>query len=167
MADGLTASKSLKNRGFSKSAYWNALERTPQLLTTHALAESALAEALAAEAIEISDEFDDPQRARNRIDVRKWYASRIKPSKFGDRLDVNVTQIVDIGAALQEARARLRPVGDLNREQPIKTAVIEANYECQATGAAPANLIQAIENIDPFENSEETLIDNSDIDIFS
>src|SRR5690606_27989331 len=138
----------------------------PQLLTAHVLAESALAEALAAEAIDISDEYDDPYRARNRIDVRKWYAARIKPSKIGDRLDVNVTQIVDISAALSEARSRLQPVRNPRVIAPSNNHDKSMPYSDRATGSQPVNLLQGLDSIDPFSNSEDTSEDNSEDDIF-
>jgi hypothetical protein len=69
-------------------------------------AQKARAEMLVDEIIDISDTEPDAQKARNRIDARKWVASKLQPQKFGDRLDVNVAGTVDIGAALLAAKAR-------------------------------------------------------------
>lgn len=46
------------------------------------------AHCLVDEIIEIADTEDDPKRARNRIDARKWAASRFLPNVYGDRLAV-------------------------------------------------------------------------------
>lgn len=61
----------------------------------------------------IAERTPDVQRARLMCDNRKWAASKLVPHVYGDRLDVNVTQTVDIRGALERATARvLRPNGD-------------------------------------------------------
>ena len=52
-----------------------------------------------------------PGVQRNQIDVHKWRASKFLPKVFGDKLDVTVTEKLDISGALIEARQR--------RNQPI------------------------------------------------
>lgn len=59
------------------------------------------ADGYAAEVIEIADApnkqtlpdgtviENDPQRDRLRIDARKWYASKLAPKKYGDKLDLS------------------------------------------------------------------------------
>ena len=37
---------------------------------------------------EIADNKGDVQRDRLRVDVRKWYLSKIMPKKFGEKIDV-------------------------------------------------------------------------------
>ena len=63
-----------------------------------------------AEADEIQEIADDSSintnQARNMIDVRKWRASKFLPKVFGDRIDMNITQTVDLSTALIEARKR-------------------------------------------------------------
>lgn len=55
-----------------------------------------------------------PKQARNMIDVRKWRASKFLPKVFGERVDVNVTQTVDLSNTLIEARKRaLQPACNL------------------------------------------------------
>ena len=54
----------------------------------YARARTAQAEHYAAEIIHIADTTDDPNKARLQIDARKWYASKLAPKNFGDRLDV-------------------------------------------------------------------------------
>lgn len=38
------------------------------------------------EIVEISDTDEDSQRARVRIDARKWVAGKLRPKKYGDRI---------------------------------------------------------------------------------
>jgi hypothetical protein len=44
------------------------------------------ADLVADEIITIADTETDPQKARNRIDARKWWAARVNPKKYGDKL---------------------------------------------------------------------------------
>jgi len=46
------------------------------------------AEVYADEMENIAIEEEDVQRARLRIDTRKWIASKLKPKKYGDKIDV-------------------------------------------------------------------------------
>ncbi len=51
------------------------------------------------EIVEIADTDPDPNRARVRIDARKWVAVKLLPKKFGDNINHNVegslTVIID------------------------------------------------------------------------
>lgn len=46
-------------------------------------------DALVDETIQIADTEPDPQRARVRIWARQWHAAKLRPRKYGDRIDVN------------------------------------------------------------------------------
>lgn len=65
----------------------------------------------------LADSDADPAKVRNQITVRQWAASRLDRKAYGDQVDVNVTQTVDIGSALLEARNRaVRSVSDQRTE---------------------------------------------------
>lgn len=79
------------------------LRETPEFAKQYAYAREAQAEALADEIISISDDRSNDtidgeygevpnaaaiQRDRLRVDSRKWYASKLLPRKYGDKLDV-------------------------------------------------------------------------------
>jgi len=70
------------------------------------------ADLLADEIIEIADLESDAAKARNRIDARKWIASKHYSKRYGDRIDLNVSMQIDIAATLEEARGRLLPISD-------------------------------------------------------
>lgn len=40
------------------------------------------------EIADIPDESESPMRSRLRVDVRKWYLSKIMPKKYGDKMDL-------------------------------------------------------------------------------
>jgi len=52
----------------------------------YARAREDQADTLADEIAEIADTEDDPNKARVRIDARKWVAAKLKPRKYGDKM---------------------------------------------------------------------------------
>lgn len=54
----------------------------------YAYARERQQEVFASEVLVIADTETDPQRARNRMDARKWYASKVAPKKWGDKIEV-------------------------------------------------------------------------------
>lgn len=131
--------KSLAFHGVTSSTFSNYLNENPSAESEYIRAQAIISESLVEEIIEIADNDNDPQRARNRIDARKWYAGKTKPQKFGDRIDLNITQVVDIGSALAEARSRV--VGEIPQvKQVIDTLSQSSN---QATGYEPVDIEHA------------------------
>ncbi len=64
------------------------------------------ADAMADEVPYIADTDPDPQRAKNRMEARKWYAGVMRPKKYGPKLDLTVEDRTDYGAKIDEARRR-------------------------------------------------------------
>lgn len=64
----------------------------------HARARADQADTLADEIIEIADNATDYNKARLRVDARKWVAAKLKPKKYGDRqiIDVESESLEDI-----------------------------------------------------------------------
>lgn len=113
VARGETLKSFLLDVGMDDLRFYEIVETTPELESAYARAKRVRAELLAQEIVTIVDTEQDAQRARNRMQARQWYAGKILPREYGDRMEVNVTQTIDIGTALQDARARaLRPVCD-------------------------------------------------------
>ncbi len=54
-------------------------------------------ERFAAEVVMIADTEKDPAIARNRMDARKWYAGKVSPKKWGDRVDIEAKVEVSSG----------------------------------------------------------------------
>lgn len=83
------------------------------------------ADLLADEALHIADNENDAAKARNQIGVRQWLASKLYAKRYGDRIDLNVTQTLDVSATLAEARARLvLPVRDQQTIEDVEARVI-------------------------------------------
>lgn len=96
-----------------KSAIYLWTVSHPDFADRLSRAREARADVFADDVVHVSDTEPDPARARVRADARKWAAGVLNPRRYGNKLDVNVTERVSVGRALQEARARLsRPVRD-------------------------------------------------------
>jgi hypothetical protein len=90
--------------GISQRVLWNWLASDEELMRQYQRAKELCVDAYAEEIIEISDEgsrdtYVDEKgrevinreviaRAQLRIDARKWYAARLAPRKYGDKLPV-------------------------------------------------------------------------------
>ena len=74
-------------------------------------------EAMAEDIFDIADgnedgkEDEDIARSRLRVDTRKWYLSKIKAKKYGERLDLAVTNNDDMTE--EEIDARLKVLEDI------------------------------------------------------
>jgi len=62
------------------------LSKHPEFSEQYARAREEQADAIADECLDIAETEPDVQRARLKIDVRKWCASKMKPRKYGDRI---------------------------------------------------------------------------------
>lgn len=68
------------------------LRENPDFRTQYARAREEQADVLADEILDIADQrLDDPQRSRLMIDSRKWYAGKLRPKKYGDKLQQELT----------------------------------------------------------------------------
>ena len=110
---GSTLKNALATRDMTAQAFARILQGDRTAAAAYARAAELRADLLADEIISIADGDDDPAKVRNQIQARQWLASKLNAKRYGDRIDLNVTQTVDIGATLAEARARLlRPTRD-------------------------------------------------------
>ncbi len=55
--------------------------------------------------VDIADTETDAAKARNRIDARKWHASKLKPKTYGDKLDVGGN--LNLGLDDEQIKSRL------------------------------------------------------------
>lgn len=96
---------------------WLELERhDPAFAKEFADARFYGLEYLADGLIDIVDDYQDVQKARVKSENIRFLLSKRKPHVYGDRIDVNLNQTVDIKGALAEAEARVlaaRSVGEI------------------------------------------------------
>jgi hypothetical protein len=100
-------------QGLTLSQFNWYLQKDKEAAVAVARAMEFRADLLVDETISLADGAGDPAKVRNQIVVRQWAAERYNRKKYGERIDLNVTQTVDVSATLAEARARItRPVRD-------------------------------------------------------
>jgi hypothetical protein len=84
----------------NRAAVFRWLSKNEDFRNQYARAKEEQAEALADDIIAIADQYDtakdtlEPdliQRAKLRIDSRKWVASKLKPKKYGDKIQTEVS----------------------------------------------------------------------------
>ena len=63
----------------------------PSFADQYARAREDQAESFADDVVRIADQELDPNRARVRIDARKWAAGKLKPKVYGDKVQTEVT----------------------------------------------------------------------------
>ena len=89
------------------------LDKNPEFAQMYAHARERQQEVFAAQVIAIADTERDTAKARNMMDARTWYAARVAPRKWGDRIEVDAkVETTGTGEALAaflaalEAKAR-------------------------------------------------------------
>lgn len=127
IANGSTLKSALADASLSGSTLNAILSSDRELALAYGRALEIRADLYADEIIVIADdENKDPHRARNQIGARQWVASKHNARRYGERIDLNVTQTIDIGSTLAEARARIpRPVSDQQETIDAEYQVIE------------------------------------------
>ena len=144
--EGHKLSDALKDNGISRQVYYDLTFKIPSLNERYMRCAEIRAHNHADDIVSIADEDPDPQRARNRIDARKWIASKLMPKQYGDRLDVNVTQTVDINAALSDAmtRAKLIPSQVIDNKQLIEHRATDSESVAHTEDSAS---VKTLENL--------------------
>lgn len=71
-----------------KSNVFRWLASDEKLRDQYARAREDQADHFVDEIIAIADEAEDAQKARLQIDARKWVAGKMRPKKYGDKIDV-------------------------------------------------------------------------------
>jgi hypothetical protein len=111
ISDGKPLREALAQVGITAGSFNHVLQGARDLAQAYARAQEIRSDLLADEVITIADcEITDPQRARNQIQARQWLASKHHSKRYGDRIDLNVSQSLDVSLTLAEARNRLKVI---------------------------------------------------------
>lgn len=110
LADGMSLKKICEMEGMpSKATVFNWLSSNQAFLDNYTRAREAQADTLADEIVDIADDgtrdvFVDAEgkevvnhdviaRSRLRVEARKWVASKLKPKKYGDKIQTESQQL--------------------------------------------------------------------------
>jgi hypothetical protein len=64
-------------------------EELKEFFGNYARAREAQADAIFEECLEIADTCEDTQKARLQVETRKWMAGKMRPRKYGDKLELS------------------------------------------------------------------------------
>ena len=110
----------------SQPSVYEWIRKDKYLARKYGLARDAQADFYADEIIEIADNCEDPQKARVRIDARKWKAARMAPKKYGDKVSldhhgtVDTVTKIELVAPVEKLRQHLEKLnGDTQTDQGI------------------------------------------------
>lgn len=108
---------------------------SPELFAEYARARQIQADYYADQTVAIADFESDNIRARNRMDARRWHASKIAPRKYGDRIqnEINATienkYKVDLSSMDGAARDALKKaLLEQMRSQSSQPTTIDGEY---------------------------------------
>lgn len=93
---------------YSVFASW--VNSSPERFHRYARARQIQADYYADETVEIADNETNMIRARNRMDARRWFASKVAPKKYGDRIqneiNAHISQTVKVDLRNLDAESR-------------------------------------------------------------
>lgn len=116
LSNGVALTQICKNPEMpSFSTFQKWILRDNELFKQYARARQLQADYYADETVEIADTDPNIARARNRMDARRWHASKLAPRKYGDRISqelnasITTTNVkIDVSAIPEKAREQLR-----------------------------------------------------------
>lgn len=73
------------------STIYDWFDKYPEFSERYAKAKEDQAETLIDGLLAIADEEEDVNRARLKIETRKWIAAKMRPKRYGERIDINKT----------------------------------------------------------------------------
>lgn len=106
LASGLTLKKTAENLGINVQTIAYHYHEDGDFFQRCSRAQMFAVEIKVDQLNEIAEAEPDVNRARLQCDNIKWTASKRHVQRYGDRLDVNVTQTVDVKSALNEGLSR-------------------------------------------------------------
>ena len=130
----------------SMSSMYRAMARTPGLREMLDDARVILAHRFAEQAVTVVDTVADVQRARLKSESLRWYASKVAPKDYGDRIDMHVDGQVSVLGPISDAAMRsmcdLAPVMDAQVVDPpsLGVAITSDSISEDAPPALPCEL---------------------------
>lgn len=97
VANGLALNEICLRDGMpSRTTAYKWLGQNEEFANMYARAREERADLIADEIVSIADTEDDANKARVRIDARKWWAARVNPKKYGERSQVDLNLKRDV-----------------------------------------------------------------------
>lgn len=106
VAEGKSASAACKEVGIALKNMYGWLRAHESFRSNYEIARQDAADTLVDELMLIADTEEDVQRAKLKIDARKWVAARMKPKSWGDKQDLNVGVQQSLSDVMREIGAK-------------------------------------------------------------
>src|SRR6185436_6794621 len=137
-------SKALEANDLKRAMFAGALQNDRELSARYARAREFSADFLVDAALDAAVNEPDVLRARVIAENNRWAAGKFNSKRYGDRIDLNVSQTLDISGTLLEARQRmLRSVSDQQQIEEAQVVEVKALPEPGATDK------QSVKNEEP------------------
>jgi len=121
--EGTSIKKILKSIACHSDTLYGTLEHDLTFRERFARARDQGLDELADDLLDVIELDKDVQLLRLQSDNIKWLLARRASKRYGDKLDINITERIDIGGALIEARKRtsLQPVCNLEQSPDVQS----------------------------------------------
>lgn len=120
-----------------RQTVYNWLQDDAAFFDNYTRAREAQADYFADEIATIADNEPDPNKARVRIDARKWAAGKLKPKVYGDKLDI--TGDLNIKLPDEQVESRLAHLLGKAGITGLIGGTREAEGEAQVLGHVPGD----------------------------
>lgn len=146
---GVPLTRICERLGYTDWDLWRYRNENTAFDQSLARALDAGVEAQTDKLLTVHEEERDSQRARVISDNIKWIAARRKRSAYGDSVDINVNERVDISGSLLEARKRAAlPVCDQTGNDDTQVAEYHEVLPDGTNGSQPSDSEE--DGVDPF-----------------
>ncbi len=121
--------RALDQHGLNSTAFMCQINADNLLARRYSQVKIVLCDVLASEILDKADDLEaDPRRSALQVAARQWLASKWNAKQYGDRLNLDITEQVDVAGALLEARARSdKVIATTYTRQSIDDAVLPPN----------------------------------------
>lgn len=141
--EGGTIREAIDTSGLQTSDFYGCLDAHPDIERQYRAIQKARADLMVDEAYGVTFSESDPKVARMKADVRIKIAGLHDRARYGERVDLTLTQQVSIAGALADARGRALRLGSDSAEvidvQVIDVPALPNPRATDKQSAAPAN----------------------------
>jgi hypothetical protein len=107
IAEGNSASKACKSAGVAMRTFYGWARENEEFSAQLMRAREDQADTFADQMCDIADDEEDVQRAKLKIDARKWVAARMKPKSWGDKVHQEISGPDGGPIEISDAKAKL------------------------------------------------------------
>ena len=147
ISGGKTIQEACAEANVPVATFTQRMSKVPELFTAFINARAAAQVIKLDDCHRIMTEEPDIARAKLQVDFRRWEASKYSPTIFGDRIDVNVNNKIDLSSILNPAEHRLL-LSRRSTEKVIDAEIVDSTPR-KLESAAGSEPVESPQVIDP------------------